>query len=414
MTTSRWALLGSLYVTQHFSVAFFIVALVAILRANKVALETISMVYLLGLVWALKFLWAPWIDRWKILQLGHFRAWLIGMQSIMIMCLITIGIFDPVHEFWKVYGLCFLLSLASATQDVATDGLAYRLVPKRDRGIVNGLQAAATLFGYLLSGGGLLMAYPSLGWSGCTLILAAGTAVPLMQVLCFREPTHPTYEGEHPRIFKRMWALVLRPGQRCWLTLILFYPLGVSLSYALITPILLDAGWGLVNIGLVVNVGGSLCGILAALLTGSLIRRFGTRPVLIGAAGLQIPGISVLALPLTGATGILPVTLVVGVFFFCYNPVVTVLTTLMMNHADPGSPATDYTLQYGLYLLFSMLSAALSTAAAGQFGYMWVLGIAAVCSLIMVPLAIVQRLGILSVSESTDDRKYASGTEFIH
>lgn len=74
MTTSRWALLGSLYVTQYFGPGFFLIALVAILRESGAALEMVSVVYLLGLVWALKFLWAPWVDRWQSRQIGHFRA----------------------------------------------------------------------------------------------------------------------------------------------------------------------------------------------------------------------------------------------------------------------------------------------------------------------------------------------------
>jgi len=389
MTPARWALLGSLYVTQYLGTGFFLVALVAILRESGASLETVSVVYLLGLVWALKFLWAPWVDRWKSRRLGHFRAWLIAMQSLMILSLLAIGRFDPVSEFSLVYGLCLLLSLASATQDVAADGLAYRLVPANERGMANGLQAAGGLMGHLLGAGGVLMAYPHVGWAGCTLVLALGTSVSLLQVLWFKEPVHPPQAGEGARVFKRLWALVLRPGQRRWLTMILFYPLGVSLGYALITPILVDAGWALDRIGLAVNVVGSLCGIPAALLAGRLIRRHGVRPVLVGAAVLQVPGILVLALPLTGATDMLPVTLAVGLFFFCYNPVVAVMTTIMMGQSDARTPATDYAVQYSLYMLFSIVAVTLGTAAAGQLGYMGVLGIAATCALVMVPLAMV-------------------------
>lgn len=387
MTRSRWALLGSLYVTQYFGTGFFLTALVAILRESGAALETVSVVYLLGLVWALKFLWAPWVDRWKSRRLGHYRAWLIAMQTLMVLCLLAIGRFNPVGDFGLIYGLCLLLSLAAATQDVAVDGLAYRLVPVQDRGMANGLQAAGGLLGNLLGAGGVLMAYPHVGWSGCMLILAAGTAVSLLQVLWFKEPVHALHAGDGAKVFKRLWALVLRPGQRRWLSMILFYPLGVSLGYALITPILVDAGWSLDRIGLAVNVIGSLCGIPAALLTGRLIRRYGVRPVLIGAAVLQVPGILVLALPLTGATGMLPVTVAVGLFFFCYNPAVAVITTLMMGASDPRSPATDYALQYSLYMLFSSIAVTLGTAAAGQVGYMGVLGLAAACALAMVPMA---------------------------
>ncbi len=386
VTRSQWALLSSLYVTQYFGIGFFLTALVAIQRESGASLHTLSVVYLLGVVWALKFLWAPWVDRWKSDRLGHFRTWVIAMQTIMILCLLLIGRFHPVNDFGLIYGLCLLLSLAAATQDVATDGLAYRLVPAQDRGVVNGLQAAGGLVGNLLGAGGVLMAYPHVGWSGCTLILTAGTAVSLLQVLWFKEPVHASDAGEGANVFKRLWALVLQPGQRRWLSLILFYPLGVSMGYALITPILVDAGWTLDRIGLVGSVIGSLCGVPAALLTGRLIRRYGVRPVLIGAALLQVPGILALALPLTGATDLLPVTAAVGLYFFCYSPAATVITTLMMAACDRRSPATDYSLQYSLYMLFGIVAAALGTALAGVLGYLGVLGIAAACALAVVPM----------------------------
>jgi len=126
----------------------------------------------------------------------------------------------------------------------------------------------------------------------------------------------------------------------------------------------------------------------AALLTGLLIRRCGRRPVMIAAALLQIPGIAVLILPVQGATGELAVALAVGLFFLLYNPVVAVITTLMMDHASPKSPATDYASQYSLYMLFSILAVSAGTALAGQVGYLPVLGAAAASALAMALLSL--------------------------
>lgn len=393
ISRAQWCLLGSLYITPYLGVGFFLTALVAILRKSGASLETVSVVYLLGLVWALKFIWAPLVDRWKSSRLGHFRAWLLAMQTLMIISLLLIGCFDPVREFSTVYALCLLLSLAAATQNIAVNGLAYRLAPAHDRGQVNGLQAAGGLLGNMLGAGAVLMAYPHLGWTGCTLLLAAGCSVSLTQSFFFKEPEfYNIPSGLSAPVFKQLRSLFLRHGQRRWLFMILLYPLGVSMGYALITPILVDSGWELDRIGLVVNVVGSLCGIPAALLTGRFIRRYGRRPVLLGAALLQVPGILILLLPLGGATGVLPVLLAVGLFFFCYNPAFAVLTTLMMDHAAPNSPASDYASQYSLYMLFSIISVTIGTAAAGRVGYQAVLATAAACALLMAPFAWSYRL----------------------
>lgn len=391
MKRSHWWLLGGLYVTQYFGTGFFLVALVAILRQSGAALETVSVVYLLGLVWALKLLWAPWVDRYGSRRLGHFRGWLLLMQMTMIGALLAIGCFDPVQEFSSVYALCLLLSFASATQAIAADGLACRLAPPEARGLANGLHAAGGLVGNLLGAGGVLVAYPHVGWTGCTWILAAGTLLTFVQLLFFREPVTRHLAAPAVNVAWRLWVLVLQPGRRGWLAMILFYPLAVSLGYALITPILVDSGWSLDRVGFVVNVVGSLCGIPAAMLAGHLIRRVGRRPVMIGAALLQIPGVVVLVVPLLGGTSTGDVAMAVGLFFLCYNPAVTVISTLMMDYAEKASPATDFSSQYSLYMLFSIVAVTLGTAIAGQVGYMAVLGAAAFCALGMVPLSLVYR-----------------------
>ena len=72
------------------------------------------------------------------------------------------------------------------------------------------------------------------------------------------------------------------------------------------------------------------------------------------AAVLQLLGIAGLAWPALGwgppaAAGVLVV-----LYFLLYTPAATVLATLMMDHASPESPATDYTVQASLSHFFSM------------------------------------------------------------
>jgi MFS family permease len=383
LPAATWALLGSLYLTQYLGIGFFLVALVAILREQGAPLEQLGLVYLLGLTWAFKFLWAPLVDRLGVPRIGHFRGWLLVMQTGMVVTLLVIGTLDPVADFGRVYALCLLLALLAATQDIAADGLACRLLPPAERGLGNGVQVAGQLLGNLLGAGGVLMAYPLLGWPGAMAILAAGTLVSLVQVLLFREPAHRPVPMPLAAVARRIWGLWRRPGGGHWLLMLLLYPLGVSLAYAVITPSLVDAGWALDRIGLLVSVVGSLLGVPAALATGLLIRRYGRRPVMIGAALLQIPGILALLVPALGHTGELAVAVAVGLYFLSFNPVVAVIGTLMMDHASPETPATDYAAQYSLYMLCSMLAASAGTALAGRFGYGPVLAMAATAATAM-------------------------------
>ncbi|CCG41193.1 MFS transporter [Magnetospirillum molischianum] len=385
---ATWWLLTSLYTTQYLGLGFLVVALVAILRDQGASLDQIGLIYMLGLVWPLKFLWAPLVDRIRFGRWGHYRVWLLLTQTGLALTLATMGRFDVIDDFWTIYLLGLAVAVLSASQDIAVDGLACRLLAPSDRGFGNGIQIAGNLFGNMLGGGVVLITYPYLGWQGSLLLLAAGTSVSLLQLLWYREPPWALVPNLGANLFRSVATFWHQPGGRLWLLLLLLYPIGSSLAYALIIPILVDAGWEMDRIGFAVNVLGSLAGMAAAMATGWLLPRLGRRRGMIWAALLQILGIAALALPVFGLTGTVSVTTAVLLYFLLYNPAATVLSTLMMDHASPDRPATDYTVQYSLNMLFAMATMSGAAALAGQIGYGGVLGLAVLAGLLAALLSL--------------------------
>lgn len=385
---STWWLLASLYTTQYLGLGFLLVALVAVMRDQGATLDQIGLVYMLGMVWPFKFLWAPLVDKVRFGRWGHYRVWLLLTQGGLAIVLAAMGRFHLIDDFSTVYLLGLLVAVLSASQDIAVDGLACRLLSPADRGFGNGIQIAGGLLGNMLGGGIVLLAYPTLGWETSMLLLAAGTMMSFVQLLWYHEPVWAAAPASGANLFRSVAAFWTRPGGRYWLLLVLLYPIGSSLAYALITPILVDAGWGMERIGFAVNVLGSLAGIASALLAGWLLPRLGRRRTMIGAALLQVPGITVIALPVFGFTGDLTVTLVVGLYFLFYNPAATVLATLMMDHASPQRPATDYTVQYSLNMLFAMMAMSAASALAARMGYSGVLALAVLAAVLAAMLSL--------------------------
>jgi len=370
-----WLLLGSLYITQFMGIGFFLIALVAILREQGAPLEQLSLIYLLGLVWVIKVLWAPWVDRIRFGALGHYRGWLLLMQSGMVLTLLVIGRFDAVTEFSTVFALSLLFTVLSATQDIAADGLACRLLATEQRGLGNGVQIAGGMVGNLIGGGLVLMLYPVLGWSGCMVLLALGIAIPWLQLVRFREPNLAGRDGEAVVTatlyahFQRFWQVWRQPGGGRWLLLLMLYPIGISLAYALVTPLLVDVGWPLAWIGFVQNVVGSLLGMAAAAVTGWLIRRFGRRPLLLATALAQAVGILPLVAVALGHSDGLTAAVALGLLLMTYSPVAVVLATLMMDRTRHAHAGTDFTVQFSLYQFVGMAAGAGGLALAGMIGY---------------------------------------------
>ena len=87
-------------------------------------LSTIGIFGLVGLPYSLKFMWAPFLDRFSLPFLGRRRGWLLLSQVSIILTAIGIYFIDISTQLFGLGMLCLLLSFFSATQDILVD--AYR------------------------------------------------------------------------------------------------------------------------------------------------------------------------------------------------------------------------------------------------------------------------------------------------
>jgi MFS family permease len=373
---STWLLLVSLYITQNLGLGFFWIALVAIMRQQGFPLERLGVIYLLGLFWVIKFLWAPLIDRIGFGRLGHYRGWLLFTQTGMVLCLAVIGSFDIATQFNAVFAGCTALAFLSSTQDIATDGLSCRLFSTKERGLGNGIQSAGGMLGNLLGGGAVLIAYPYLGWKGCMSIMALCTSVSLFQVLCYREKAWSCKPQSSRALLQRSWRFWQTPGHKQWLVLLLIYPVGGALVYAILTPMLVDIGWSMERIGMVMNILGSGVSILVSLLTGWLLRQWARFPVLIGISIAHVICLLTMTLPMIGPPDAWRLHCALGACFLIHGSVSVLISTMMMDRVSQQSPATDFTLQCSVQYLVMNVAAAGSTLLAGRLGYLAVVTVA--------------------------------------
>ncbi|WP_409516539.1 MFS transporter, partial [Achromobacter sp.] len=185
-----------------------------------------------------------------------------------------------------------------------------------------------------------------------------------------------------PAGYSRLIGFWRAPGRLRLLLLLLIYPAGSALAYSIVMPSLIDAGWGLESVGLVVNVLGSLAGVAGALVYGRLLRRYSRRRAMVVAALLQLLGICGLALPAMGWASAAMAGAAVVAYFLLYNPAATVLATLMMDQSSAASPSTDYTLQVSLSQCFVMLLTSAGAMLAARIGYGGVVAAAVVLALL--------------------------------
>ena len=149
-TSTKLGLLGALYLSQGLPYGFFTQALPALLRTMGLSLPDIGLTSLLALPWALKFLWAPWVDRWQLPGLGRRRSWILAIQMLTVLAMLGLGVVRPESQISLLMAAFLLTNLLAATQDIATDGLALDLLAPAERGLANGLQVAGYRAGICL------------------------------------------------------------------------------------------------------------------------------------------------------------------------------------------------------------------------------------------------------------------------
>lgn len=392
ITASTLALLSSLYFAQGLPFGFFTQALPVVLRESGFSLVAISASGVLFLPWALKFLWAPYVDRY-----GSRRAWLLALQLTAAAVAMLLACLDLSASLrWLFVGIV-VVNLLSATQDVATDGLAVRLLGPRERGLGNGIQVGAYRIGMIVGGGALLWLFAVSGWRLLFLAMAALILVTTVPVWLLREPV--TDRPPRPRAARMpvAWLTRLRrPGVLTFVALIGAFKFGDSMAAALTGPFLSDAGLDLGQIALVKGVLSSAGALAGAAVGGWLAYRFGRRRALLLGGVTQTASIAlylVVALGLGGFELLVAASLAEHVFG---GAATVAVFALMMDAADSDYAGTDYTLLACAIVVVQGMAGMAAGIVGDLFGYPALFGTGLVlsglgCAALLVGLA--RRLG---------------------
>ncbi len=363
----RFALLAALYVSQAIPLGFFIEAVPAIGRDLGLSLRDIGMIQALAAPFMLKFLWAPLIDGRGSERHGHYRSWLLPLQALAVLAVIVVALLDPRSQGGIVLALAALFLLLAATQDIASDGMAVRILAPSERGLGNGVQVGGFYLGQILGGGLMLLLFAQFGWRVALLTMAGMLAVPLSNLLAFREPPSAV---PAPRVeFAALSSFFRRPGIAVWVVVLLVYRTGDAMALTMAKPMLVDLGWSLGRIGLLVVIGNSAASLLGALAGGSLVERVGRKRSLVMFSALHGVALLGFLLPALGYASLPIVWLVSAAASFAGGMATAALYTQMMDRASTRTAGTDFTLQQSLAVVGPLVGAGVSGLLVESVGY---------------------------------------------
>lgn len=334
--------IAGVYMAQSVVTGVAMQGLPALLRSQGASLQQLGLVALLMLPWALKFLWAPWIERLRLpgqkaYDSARSRHIVMGGQLAMAAVFALIGISGPMPIMASLTAMS-LATMLAASIDVACDGYAIERSAPAMRGWVNVMQVGGSYAGLLLGGGLFLLLAQRWGMPVAWLALGALIALLASPWLWRQErlPAPPVAAGPAPAL-RQAWC---REPVRAGLALTVLLAAGPRLAMGLTGPVLLDHGLSLQELAWLQGAGGVMAGVLGALLGGVMVRRWQACTALAVSLALQASSLLILAC----APALTWMAATVWFFSLALPASFVASYTLLMRCAEGAQPGVDFTL----------------------------------------------------------------------
>jgi MFS transporter, PAT family, beta-lactamase induction signal transducer AmpG len=385
-----YLLLFSLYWAQGLPVGFMTHALPVILRTQGVSLAHIGGFGLLMAPWAIKILWAPLVDRFGHHQIGHYRSWIIPTQILTILILVVLSFLpiqslnDPRFLFLFFIALLCMNSIG-ATQDIATDGLAVRILKGEQQHFGNMFQVVGSRLGFIVGGGAILWAMDWLSWQTTFLILAVIVALNTLPIWFYQEPKHQpidstnSLEKTQTRFFDsfKNYLNYFFENKKltAWFFVLCTIKVADGFAGPITKPLLVDLKLSLSQIGIYITMLGAFSALLGAGVAGLLLKKIKRHHALMLFSILKLASLAGFVWLAEMYEQGLSVTAWV---IYAINALedlfaamlLVVILTLVMQYSRSEYAGTDFTFQVSIMASVSGILYTLSGMIGDQMGYL--------------------------------------------
>ena len=262
------------------------------LASAEVSISEITMFGWVGIIYAIKFLWAPMLDRLRLPGLtsliGQRRSWMLLTQAIILVGLIYMSFLQPESDLIFLAYMSIIVAFASASQDVAIDAYRIEIAESKFQAVLGASYQLGYRISALTSGAGALYLASFYDWKLTYQIMSMFMLVGIITVIMIPESTKPFEKNNNSgwlkktliepfaEFFKRngYWSLFL-------LMFIAIYRVSDLIIGIAANPFYADLGFNLSEIATVTKVFGFSITIVGAFIGGLTVARFGISKLLI-------------------------------------------------------------------------------------------------------------------------------------
>lgn len=368
---SLLAILASVYTIQSLIGMFALQGLPTVMRSEGISTIYIGLFYAAMIPWAIKFLWAPIIDRQrkKGNDISQHGVLILSAQIAIVFILIMLALTSAISHFYLLFIGLMMLAFASTCADITVDGLAVDELPANKRHLGNMMQVGGSYIGALFGGGLFIYLSSKISWqySIFTLtIIVLFMAIPSLMLFSKKTQKESTETSSIPSLKNSLG----NPKVRAGLILVILSQLGTRSVLSMMQPFLVDQEMSLESLGILAAGGGLIGGIVGVFIGGLLVKILGDFKSLL--TFLIIEVLLFIVYFLYG-TEIFTVNLGLQILVVL-NGIITAakfvsLYSMMMGLAHGDQSAVDFTLFQSTDMIVAIIMAIISGFIIAKLGY---------------------------------------------
>ncbi len=392
------------------------------LREAGIQRSTIGHISWVATLYALKFAWAPLVDRLPLplltAWLGQRRGWILLAQLGVIAGLLAMAGHDPAASLGPLVVFALGVAFCSATQDIGIDAWRIEAVEVDLQGAMAATYQIGYRVGMIMAGAGALYLAEYFSWATAYTCMALSMAIGVITTLLIAEPerrvTGDTWMQE-----ERVVAFLERSQHRsprsravaAWfigavvcpitefftrngvmalaiLAFIGVFRLSDITMGVMANPFYIDMGYSKADIASVTKVFGLIMTMAGAGLGGVLVARFGVMPVLL-LAGVLVAATNLLfAWLATGGPDLEPLIAVISADNLSGGLAGSAFIAYLSGLTNRAYTATQYALFSSLMLLPAKFLGGFSGDVVDAAGYVYFFTYAAVLGLPAIALVV--------------------------
>ena len=246
-------------------------------------LVAIGMFSLLGMPYVVKFLWAPFLDRYKLPFLSRRKGWMFLFQVLIILSILGLSFTNPKTDLFIVCTWAFVIALFSASQDIVLDAYRREVLQNEELGLGSSLFITGYRLAMLVSGALALYLADRIPWESVYGWLALFMAPSLLFTLIAPAESETIAVPANLRtaVIGPLRDFFSRDGAFIILLFILLYKVGDSMASNMTTPFILNIGYTKTDIAAVAKTFGMLATILGGIIGGTLMFKIPMKPSLV-------------------------------------------------------------------------------------------------------------------------------------